>query len=45
MGGSSDDDNDDEIITLSASDEEPSLDALASLETFVSGLEIGRAHV
>ena len=39
VGGSSDDDNDDEIIALSASDEEPSLDALASLETFVSGLD------
>ena len=39
VGGSDDDDNDDEIIALSASDEEPSLDALASLETFVSGLD------
>ena len=40
VGGSGDDDdNDDEIIALSASDEEPSLDALASLETFVSGLD------
>ena len=38
VGGSGDDD-DDEIIALSASDEEPSLDALASLETFVSGLD------
>ena len=37
--GGSGDDNDDEIIALSASDEEPSLDALASLETFVSGLD------
>lgn len=38
VGGSGDDD-DDEIIALSASDEEASLDALASLETFVSGLD------
>ena len=38
VGGSGDDD-DDEIIALSVSDEEPSLDALASLETFVSGLD------
>ena len=38
-GSSGDDDNDDEIIALSASDEEASLDALASLETFVSGLD------
>ena len=40
VGGSGDDDDDDdEIIALSVSDEEPSLDALASLETFVSGLD------